>query len=166
MDGPDIIRFDKALEMLDRSISELHDVACRMVPDSLMRYGLRMSIEGLCRDVPTAKFQYYGENPRLDSRLEMFIYHCACELVANAVKHAGATIINVQLMVNNGLVSLTVRDNGYGFDPGKVTSGIGLENIRIRTAAYNGKMNIHTAPGNGTEISIELEKGKVNNEDW
>jgi signal transduction histidine kinase len=157
MDGSDIECFGKALEMLDQSIGELRRVAHHIMPESLMRYGLKVSLEDFCHAVPGAHFQYLGENPRLDSRLEVLIYRCAYELVNNAVKHAQATAINVQLIIDNGVVSLTVHDNGIGFDPQTVNYGIGLENIRNRIAVYNGKMTIHSSPDAGTEISIEIE---------
>jgi signal transduction histidine kinase len=59
-------------------------------------------------------------------------------------------------MVDNGVIALTVQDNGIGFDPQSVHSGIGLENIRSRIAMCNGKMSIHSSPEQGTEISIEI----------
>ncbi len=158
MDGADLGRFDKALEMLDQSIGELRRVAHHMMPESLLRYGLRVSLEDFCRAIPGANFQYLGENPRLDSRLEILIYRCAFELVNNAVRHASATAINVQLMVDDGLVALTVRDNGVGFNPETVALGAGLENIRTRVSTYNGRFNIYSLPTCGTETSIEIEK--------
>ncbi len=157
MDGT-VDRFGTALEVLDESIGELRRVAHHLMPESLMRYGLQVSLEDYCRAIPGANFQYYGDDERLDSRLEVLIYRCTYELVNNAVKYAAATIIDVQLITDNGLVSLSVRDNGCGFDPGKITDGAGLENIRTRVSVYNGKMDIHTAPGNGTEVSIEIER--------
>lgn len=158
IDGPDMTRFDKAIKMLDESIDELRRVAHHMMPESLMRYGLKVSLEDFCRAIPGAHFQYLGGDPRLDSRLEVLIYRCTYELVNNAVKHADATTINIQLMVDNGVVSLTVQDNGIGFDPKTVSLGAGLENIRTRVSAYNGKMNIYSSPGKGTEVSIEIEQ--------
>ncbi len=158
MDETDVNRFGKALGMLDESIGELRRVAHHLMPESLMRYGLRISLEDFCRAIPGANFQYMGSDTRLDSRLEELIYRCAYELVNNAVKHANATIINVQLMVDNGLVSLTVHDNGTGFDSSGVVTGAGLENIRTRVSAHNGKINIWSVPGEGTEVSIEIEK--------
>ena len=157
MDSSDAECFDKALNMLDQSISELRRVAHHIMPESLMRYGLKVSLEDFCRVIPGAHFQYLGEDIRLDSRLEVMIYRCAYELVNNAMKHAQATTINVQLMIDNGIISLTVQDNGIGFDPQTVNTGIGLENIRTRIAVYNGKMFIHSLPDNGTEVSIEIE---------
>ncbi|MCL2098706.1 MAG: sensor histidine kinase [Bacteroidales bacterium] len=160
MDGSDVERYGKALDMLDQSIGELRRVAHHIMPESLMRYGLKVSLEDFCQAVPGAHFQYLGENPRLDSRLEVLIYRCAYELVNNAVKHAQSTAINVQLMIDNGLVSLTVHDDGVGFDAQTVKSGIGLENIRTRLAMYNGKMTIHSSPDKGTEVSVEIEQAE------
>jgi len=158
LEGGDMEHFGKALDMLDQSINELRRVAHHIMPDSLVRYGLKVALEDFCHAIPGTRFQFLGENPRLDNRLEVLIYRCAYELINNAVKHAQATAISVQLMVDDGIVSLTVQDNGIGFDPQTVSSGIGLENIKTRLAVYNGKMNIHSSPENGTEISIEIEQ--------
>lgn len=158
MDGQDVDRFYSAMEMLDESIGELRRVAHHMMPESLIRYGLKASLEDFCRAIPGAHFRYLGENPRIDSHLEVLIYRCAYELVNNAVKYAQASNINVQLVVDSGLVALTVHDNGVGFNPETVAQGSGLENIRTRVDAYNGKMNIYSSPGKGTEVSIEIEQ--------
>ena len=105
MDGLDVDRFSNALDMLDQSISELRRVAHHMMPESLMRYGLKISLEDYCRAIPNAHFQYYGSENRLDDRLEVVLYRCAYELINNAVKYAEATTINVQLLINSGIVS-------------------------------------------------------------
>jgi signal transduction histidine kinase len=157
MDGVDVERYGQALEMLDQSIGELRRVAHHIMPESLIRYGLKVSLEDFCHVIPNAHFQYLGESPRLDSRLEVLIYRCAYELINNAVKHAHATTINVQLIIDDGVISLTVHDDGIGFDPQTVNFGMGLENIRTRIAVYNGKMTIHSSPETGTEICIEIE---------
>jgi signal transduction histidine kinase len=154
---PDTGQYDKALEMIDQSISELRRVAHHMMPESLIRYGLKTSLEDFCRVIPGAHFQYVGEDKRLDNRLEVVIYRCAYELINNVIKHANATIINVQLIADEGLISLSVSDNGRGFDTENIAAGSGLENIRTRISAYNGKLNIYSSPGNGTEVNIEIE---------
>ncbi len=156
MDNTDVVHFGKAVEMVDESIVELRRVAHHIMPESLMRYGLRVSLEDFCRAIPMASFHYYGSDTRLDSRMEVLIYRCAYELMNNAVKHSDATIINMQLIVD-GVVSLSVQDNGCGFDPAMVASGTGLENLRARVSVYNGKMNIYSSPEKGTEVNIEIE---------
>ncbi len=157
VDEQNVARFNKVVDILEESIDELRRVAHHMMPESLVNYGLRVSLEDFFRAIPVARFQYLGEDIRLDSRLEVMIYRCAHELVNNAVKYANASIINVQLLIDNGLISLTVQDNGVGFDPETVVSGSGLDNIRVRISAFNGQMQIISAPGKGTEICIEIE---------
>lgn len=153
----DAERFAKARKMLDDFIGELRSVAHNMMPDSLSRYGIKTSLEDFCRSVPIANFQFFGENPRLDSRLEVLIYRCAYELINNAMRHAQATRINVQLTVDERLVSLSVQDDGQGFDPMTVTYGAGFTNMRNRISAYNGKINLYSSPGMGTEVTLEIE---------
>ncbi|MDR2293435.1 MAG: sensor histidine kinase [Prevotellaceae bacterium] len=157
LDNLDVDHFNKAMDMLDRSITELRRVAHHIMPESLMRYGLKVSLDDFCRAIPGASFRFFGDDANLDSRFKILIYRCAYELINNAVKHANATNINIQLMIENGLISLSVHDDGSGFNSEKITEGSGLENVRIRVASYNGKMNIYSPPDKGTEVSIEIE---------
>lgn len=157
LDDQDAGHYNKALEMLDQSIGELRRVAHHMMPEALMRYGLKVSLEDFCKAIPGAHFLYFGNERRLEDRMEILLYRCAYELINNAVKHSNATTINVQLIIDEKLISLVVQDNGKGFDPDGVKSGTGLENIRTRVSAYNGKMSIHSFPGKGAEITIEIE---------
>jgi signal transduction histidine kinase len=158
MDAPDVKRFGSALDMLDESIGELRRVAHHIMPDSLVRNGLKSSLEDFCQAVPGACFQYIGNEERLDSSLEILFYRCTYELVTNALKHAQASRIDVQLIIDKRLISLTVHDDGIGFDPQTVDPGAGLDNIRTRVTAAKGKLNIYSSPNNGTEINIEMER--------
>jgi len=158
MDGSDVERFGSALALLDDSIGELRRVAHHIMPESLMRCGLKIALEDFCNSIQHAHFQYIGNETRLDNRLEVLIYRAAHELINNAIKYAQATAINVQLLIDEGIISLTVQDNGIGFDPKTTHLGMGLENIKTRLAMYNGKMNIHSSSNSGTEICIEIEQ--------
>lgn len=149
-------RFHSALGMLDQSISELRRVAHHMMPESLVRYGLKVSLSDFCDAIPIAEFHYFGNEERLDNKLEVLIYRCAHELVNNALKHAKATQINVQLVQEADRISLVVQDNGSGFDYMKQNEGMGLNNIRQRVEAHRGEMNIYSSTGKGTEVNIEL----------
>lgn len=156
-DNQQIEPYNKAMDVLNESIVELRRIAHHMMPESLMQHGLKVSLEDFCRAVPNAHFQFAGVDSRLESHLEVMLYRCAYELINNAVKYANATNINVQLLVDANVIALTVDDNGIGFDPGSQTSGTGLENIRTRVLAYNGRLTIRSAPDEGTEIIIEIE---------
>ncbi|WP_373833693.1 ATP-binding protein [Bacteroides heparinolyticus] len=153
----DAERLAKAREMLDELAMEFRRMAHNLMPYSLSRYGIKTSLEDFCRSVPMANFQFFGENLQLGSRLEVLIYRCAYELINNAIKHAEATRINVQLTVDERLVSLSVQDDGKGFDPETVAYGAGFTNMHNRIVSHNGKINVYSSPGEGTEITIEIE---------
>jgi signal transduction histidine kinase len=156
MNMNDIVHFGTVMKILEQSIAELRSVVLHLMPESLMRYGLKTAIDDFCNSVPIAHFHYSGTDTRFDNGLEILIYRCVFELVNNALKHASATSINIRLTTDNNLISLSVHDNGAGFDPEKVSYGYGLKNIRNRLAASNGTITINSSPQNGTEINVKV----------
>ncbi len=157
IESEDVIRFDRVVGLLDESIHELRRVAHNMMPDSLSRYGLRASLNDFCNSIPGAVFSHYGSDGRLDPKLEVMIYRTVHELVNNALKHAGATEIIVQMIQESDRISITVQDDGCGFDSAAPTSGTGLNNIRNRVGSYNGRMDVYSEPGKGTEVNVEFK---------
>ena len=156
IENNDMFRFDNALNMLNDSIRELRRVAHNMMPESLSRYGLKISIKDFCDSIPGAEFQYFGDERRLNQKFEIMIYRIIHELVNNSIKHANAEHIIVQLIQESDRISLTVQDDGCGFDMNAKTKGNGLINIKNRVNSYNGQMSIWSKPGNGVEINIEF----------
>ncbi|MDR1859740.1 MAG: sensor histidine kinase [Bacteroidales bacterium] len=150
-------QFDTAITLLDESIREMRRVAHHLMPDSLSRYGLKTALTDFCRSIPVAVFSYYGDNKRLDSNLEVVIYRIIHEMVNNALKHAHASQIIVQIVHEHDRLSLTVEDNGRGFNPDAATEGMGIRNIRARVASFGGTIDLRTSEGNGTECNVEFE---------
>ena len=145
-------------DKLDDCIETIRRMARGMMPGSLERYGLKAALEDYCRLFPNAKFHFFGEDRREDEKLELMVYYCAYELVNNSFKHSRGRHIHVQLLQDNVSIALTVQDDGCGFDLQGVADGAGLKNIRDRVAAFDGKIDIVTAPGQGTETNIELNR--------
>lgn len=156
LESLDVSRFSTALGMLDESIQELRRVAHHMMPESLLRYGLKASLTDFSRSLPNVKFHYFGDEQRLPDKLEVMVYRCIHELVNNALKHAEAEQINIQLIQETDRISFTVQDDGKGFDPEAVSEGMGLRNIRQRVAAFQGEIAIYSSE-NGTEIHVEID---------
>jgi signal transduction histidine kinase len=152
----DVEHLQDAREMLAQSIDELRRVAHHMMPASLLRYGLKAALEDFCLSVPNVQFNYFGDESPLDDRIAILIYRCTYELVNNAIKYANASAIQVQLFQDAGRISLTVEDDGNGFDTETTPPGMGLDNLRARVAAGKGTLNLHSEPGKGTEVYIEL----------
>jgi signal transduction histidine kinase len=99
-----------------------------------------------------------GEQRKLEATAEVFTYRILQELVNNAVKHAKAKQIFVQLTMDTNKLSITVEDDGKGFSINDAANskGAGLSNIKYRVQYLNGTIDVITAPGNGTSVNIEL----------
>lgn len=151
--------FNTALEMLDSSIKELRRVAHNLMPESLMRYGLNSAINDFCESIDNVNYNFYGIENRLDSKLEVTSFRVVSELVNNALKHSKASIINVQFVQEEERISMTVYDNGIGFNPDSIdrTKSSGLNNIESRVLSFNGRIDIFSAPAKGTEVSVEFK---------
>ncbi len=146
----------KANELLDEAHQEMRRVAHHIMPESLMELGLVTAIHDLAAAIPHASFHVYGEEVRLEENVEVLLYRAVYELVNNALKHSGASSIDIQLIYQSDSVSLMVSDNGQGFDNIHTQQGFGLRNIRNRLAVYGGKILIESSPKQGAEIGIEI----------
>ena len=151
------IQLRAVLDLLDESVKEMRRVSHNLMPDALSRSGLKTAVDDFCRSMsPIIVFRYYGDESHLDMKLEAMIYRSIYELVNNALKHAAAAQIMVQIVRETDRLSFTVQDNGCGFDPDAQTEGIGLRGIRSRVASFGGEIQIDSKVGEGTEINVEL----------
>ena len=141
------------MELLDKTINELRRTAHHLMPEELLKVGLSSALHDFAISLPEAHFQTIGDI-RLNKELELVLYRCAYELVNNAIRHAQANHIDIQLMQESNQVTLSVSDNGTGTE--NIKEGMGLHNIRERIATYHGTIDIVSTPKNGTEIIIKL----------
>lgn len=83
-------------------------------------------------------------------------YRIVQEAVNNAMKYAEAACIRVEMSLENNQLSILVSDDGKGFDKSKKTKGIGLQTIRQRAATIGAKVELDSAPGEGTRLNINV----------
>jgi signal transduction histidine kinase len=155
--------FDGPIQALDRSITELRRVAHNMMPDALVRFGLDEALRDFCTSfhsvgVLSVRYQSFGMDRRIEPSREIVLYRIVQELLNNAIKHAEATEILVQLVQSGERLSITVEDNGVGFVPAKMEEGkgAGWKNIRSRVDYLKGRLDIDSEPGNGPSVFIEV----------
>jgi signal transduction histidine kinase len=156
-------QFDKSLSMLDNTIADLRKVAHNLMPEALVKFGLQEAVRDFCNSIQSSTnlkvvYQPLGVQNKLSNTAEVFIYRIIQELVNNAVKHANATQIIVQLTTNNNKVGIAVEDDGKGFDVNALANskGAGMDNIKYRVQYFNGTIDTVTSAGNGTSVNIEL----------
>lgn len=82
--------------------------------------------------------------------------HIAQEALANVRKHAAATAVKLHFGFAEGLLQLSIRDDGVGMNgaPGRAAQGNGLRNMRSRARALHGEFRLETAPGAGTHLAV------------
>jgi len=93
-----------------------------------------------------------GSRSQLPSEVEDELYRIANEALTNAIKHASAQTIDVELAYDGPNVRVAVRDDGVGFDAAVPRDGIGMSSMRERAARIGAAVTVATEPGNGTEV--------------
>ena len=78
------------------------------------------------------------------------------ESLSNVARHAGASEVAIEIRIERGLLGLSIRDDGRGFDPDAATSGHGLASLRQRAAKLGGTIRIDSRPDGGTRIVLEV----------
>lgn len=157
-----------------RALDETRALAHSLRPPILDDVGLAGALEALGEEYA----QTYGvevgmdvgteSGTRLAPYVETVIFRIAQEALTNACKHAGGSQVQIRFAVAGGRGTLTVKDNGRGFDPWQLKangrhSGLGLDGMRERAALVGGDLTIDSAPGKGTQVtlSVPVDEGQV-----
>lgn len=155
--------FERGIMMIDESIHEMRRLAHNMMPEVLLRYGLNTAVSELCQQInKTGAIQITYDSMGMDSQqlpqsTSITLFRIIQELLNNILKHAQAKTAYLQLAINENHLSITIEDDGIGFDPSitKKSSGIGWTNIQNRIDLLKGKIDISSQKGKGCSILIE-----------
>ena len=154
--------------MLEDTGTEIRKTAHNLMPDVLVHNSLPEALMIYCEHITTndqlqIDLQFHGALEQLSKATELMLYRMIQELLQNIAKHACASYAVVQLREHEGTLSLTVEDNGGGFDTAAHNGGFGLQNLKYRVAALQGHISIMSAKGRSTTVHIgfELEKLKL-----
>ena len=156
--------FERSMDMLDSSIREMRRVAHNMMPEALVKFGLNTALKDFCNEINQSgalkvNYQSIGlENAAIDQTTSITIYRIVQELINNTMKHAAAKTAIVQVAKSDQQLTVTVEDDGKGFDTAILNKakGIGWSNIENRVEFLKGKLDVKSAAGKGTSVLIEL----------
>jgi len=152
----------KTLAMVDESCNEVRTIAHQMTPNVLLRMGLGSAIKDFVNKIDSDKLKISlettGLNERMDNDVETVLYRVIQEAVNNVIKHAKASALDIQLVNEDKTVTVTIEDNGKGFEIAGIEKfeGIGLKNIQTRINYLKGSFEISSEPGKGTLIMIHV----------
>jgi len=158
--------FERSIDMLDSSIREMRRVAHNMMPEVLVKYGLDTALKEYCNEIDRSgvihtSYHSMGLNEtEIEQTTAVTIYRIVQELVNNTIKHAAAKnlLVQAQYAKAEKLLSVTVEDDGKGFDIAtlKNANGIGWSNIQNRVDFLKGKIDVQSGEGKGTSVLIEI----------
>jgi signal transduction histidine kinase len=152
--------FEKALSLVDDSCREIRSISHQMMPQILQRKGLELALLEFTQKIrhPELNITLHveGIDAPLPSLQAGVIYRMIQEGVNNVIKHAQAKNLDISVIQEKNELSITLEDNGIGFDPQVAAEGIGLQNLRSRVQFLEGEIDIHSAPGKGTLIAIHI----------
>jgi two-component system, NarL family, sensor histidine kinase DevS len=148
-----VIRLEEEIDNLSRLINEL-----RPVP--LETLGLRRALEALAEE--TTDKTGIAVDARIDVPEELppdterTVYRLFQESLTNVIKHSEAGRAEMAVAQVNGALTLKVSDDGAGFDPSAVSSGVGLRGMKERVEVLGGALEIVSWPGEGTEVTARV----------
>jgi len=149
-------------QILKEAVRATRNISFELTPGILEDFGLPTALRELTKRIPTSSLrvnmQLTGlENP-LPSTLQTAIYRIVQELLNNVMKHAQAQQACVTVAHQNGVVQVSVQDDGIGFVVSdlKRPHGIGLAGTRNRIELLGGQLHITSAPAAGTTVNLTV----------
>jgi signal transduction histidine kinase len=158
-------------EILSGLLEKSHNIAELLRPPALEEIGLADTITDLIfqyKQISDIKFTYQKPKTTLElsDEYSLILFRAAQEGLTNIIKHSQAKKVKILLNKKADAVSLTVIDDGVGFNYGQYLKSfrrrsedklrLGLAGLRERIVLLNGKMDVETAPGKGTKLNMEL----------
>ncbi len=144
----------------DSSVNSIRDISLLLRPSMLDDLGLIPALEWQARETSRrtgidVRVSSENVDDSLPDAIRTCVYRVVQEAVQNAARHSGAKHAKIAVKQSNGFLSLTIEDDGKGFDP-KRTKGMGLLGMEERVKQLGGHLEIHSEPNKGTTLRISL----------
>ena len=151
---------------INEAITEVKRISYHVMPQAIVDFGLEAALKGLCDTMSrysgiVIDFRYIQEyDQKLDFEISISLFRIVQEALNNIVKHAQASHATLHVLDKEDEVYCIIEDNGKGFNEADLVNyaGSGLRNIRERAKLLNGSAEIHSMPGSGTTIEIQIPK--------
>jgi two-component system sensor histidine kinase UhpB len=152
-----------AQETVRAGIEDTRRIVAQLRPEALDDLGLRSALVSLLQRLSESTGLVIdrhldAELPRLSSEAELVVYRIAQEAVTNAIRHSGASRIEVHLRrTADGGLRLRVRDDGIGLR-GSAGPGGGLRGMRERALMVGAQLAVKSVPGHGVEVQLDVDR--------
>lgn len=153
----------KSKAMIEKALDDIRHISSSIRPPEFTTTTLYESITGLLENIRRlVSFDFQVDYDRrteqvLSTGQKLMVYRIVQEQLNNITKYSGATLVNINISIGaDSMVTIVLKDNGIGFDPSNVKTGIGLKNIASRLQLYSGDLKISSSPGSGCELSAQF----------
>ncbi|MBK5295210.1 MAG: sensor histidine kinase [Acidobacteriia bacterium] len=158
-------RLEDCLGILKDAVESMREVSQLLRPSILDDFGLSVSLRWLAdrfsdRTGVPAQFESSFDR-RLSDEQETQLFRIAQEALTNITRHSKATQVELQLSADKDALRLLVSDNGQGMPAKTVPGGLGLVGMRARARTAGGSLRVHSSPGQGVRIVVEIPNGKT-----
>ena len=161
LDGPEAEMAADLSRIVDDVAHSVHDLSHRLHPARLRLIGLVGALNGLQRESSrpdmAVLFSHDDVPASISPELALTLYRIVQEALQNAAKYSHAHVVRVSLRGAAGRVLLRIEDDGVGFDVREgFGKGLGLISMRERLDAFDGTVEIQSAPGAGTRVLVDV----------
>jgi PAS domain S-box-containing protein len=162
-------RLDDSIALVERTVEVVRDVAGTLRPLVIDDYGLAAALKSYCEQFAARTgirviVETKDAIPRLGQEAEMALFRVSQEALTNILKHARAATVRIALAVDSDGVSLTITDDGGGFDApptiDREPRGLGLLIMQERLRAVEGSLRIESESGGGTRVAARIGKAR------
>lgn len=155
--------YNRANELVDEACDEVRRISHNLMPGALRLEGLKTAVLHLGEEMNAAhpfqiQVESFGFETRMDESQEVFVYRIIQEALNNIIKHAAANNVLIQMSETTSEYHFIVEDDGKGFDPLGIESGLGLKSIQSRVDFLKGSLDVDTKEGIGTTLTWHIPK--------
>jgi NarL family two-component system sensor histidine kinase LiaS len=162
-EDPDVAKenLNKAEEFIRQAQTELNAIIRELHPVTLQDRGLVLALKEHAADWSRSsdieiKIDVQGEHV-LPLEVEQALFRVTQEALSNITRHSQASLVEIRLAWVENQVSMTISDNGVGFEVAKVEGqGVGLRSMRERVEDLGGSLSVESAPGKGTRLTAQV----------
>jgi signal transduction histidine kinase len=166
-------RVDAAIESINLSIRDIRNFIYGLRPEAVDGTQVVAGLAALAEEVrhgglvDVVAHLDQAADPGLDPRMGSELLNLVREALSNAVRHAHGRRITISLTADTAVSTLEIADDGVGFDPalGVAAGHHGLANMGARAAAFGGRLEIRSAPGEGTTVIVGMPRTTTGDDD-
>lgn len=157
------IKLESSIQLLGNSIAQLSDISKSLNADIIIQQGLLKALEEETERIRHAdqfelRYEVKGSPVFMDSNKELIIFRIIQEAFNNVIKHARASVVQLQLDFCPEQLQIMINDNGKGFSPGhhQNRGNAGLKNMETRANILKGEMQVFSSPETGTNLIFTI----------